>query len=164
MNERQADRISGVLGIAVSATYVAYAQGIEDSLLADEVGAAGVPSGVGLIMLLASAALFIKASRTSASSKPAAGDEAVAPGQWRSHQLALGLLAVLAVYVLLLPLAGYGVSVALLLGAVGWLAGARAAKTLALSAVLGALGLWVLFSVVLGIRMPAGPWPAGWGV
>jgi hypothetical protein len=161
MNERKADRITGVAGLALSGTYIAYAQSIEDSLLADEVGAAGVPSGVGLIMLLAAAALFIKAS---AQGEPTAVDEAPAPSPWRSHQLALGLLAILAVYVLLLPLAGYAVSVALLLAAVGWLAGARAPKTLALSAALGALGLWILFSVVLGIRLPAGLWPAAWGV
>ena len=58
MNAQQGDRITGVLGILVSASYVAYARQIEDGLLADEVGAAGVPTAVGVLMMLAAAALL----------------------------------------------------------------------------------------------------------
>lgn len=159
MTENHADRISGALGIALSASYIAYAQTIEDSMLADSVGAAGVPSGVGMVMMLASAALLLKAK------PPGVTDELPTAGTapWRTHGLALGLLAVLVTYVLILPLAGYWTSIALLLGAVAWLVGARAPRTLLLCAVLGASALWLLFSMALQVRMPPGVWPAWLG-
>ena len=60
MKSHQADRLTGILGIVVSASYVAYARNIEDSLLADEVGAAGVPSAVGAVLMLAAANMQIE--------------------------------------------------------------------------------------------------------
>ena len=160
MSARQADRITGVLGILVSASYIAYARQIEDSMLADEVGAAGVPTAVGLVMMLAAAGLLLKASRRSAAQ---AGDGAKEDTQWAAHWLALALLGVLAAYVLVLPVAGYWVSVALLIGAVSALVGARDRKVILACSVLGATGLYTLFTVLLNIRLPAGLWPTWMG-
>ncbi len=160
MSARQADRITGVLGILVSASYIAYARQIEDSLLADEVGAAGVPTAVGLVMMLAAAGLLLKASRRSAAP---AGDGAEEDTPWAAHWLALALLGVLAAYVLVLPVAGYWVSVALLIGAVSALVGARDRKVILACSVLGATGLYTLFTVLLNIRLPAGLWPTWMG-
>jgi hypothetical protein len=156
MNAQHADRITGVLGILVSASYVAYARQIEDGLLADEVGAAGVPSAVGLLMMLASVSLLLKGLRRVKSDASPTADE---PATWAAHKLALYLLAVLAAYVLVLPVAGYWVSVALLIGAVSALAGAREGKVILACSVLGASGLYALFTLLLNIRMPAGLWP-----
>lgn len=172
MRAADADRLTGILGIVLSATYVAYARGIEDSLLADEVGAAGVPSAVGALLMLASATLLIKgslAARKSAGAEPSDGtakESGVPAGtgsKWRADKLALALLAVLVAYVLILPLAGYVLSIGLLIAAVAWLVGARAPRTVALSALGGALGLYGLFTVLLQIRMPPGLWPAWMG-
>ena len=160
MSARHADRITGVLGILVSASYIAYARQIEDSLLADEVGAAGVPTAVGLVMMLAAAGLLLKASRRSAAP---AGDGAKEETQWAAHWLALALLGVLAAYVLVLPVAGYWVSVALLIGAVSALVGARDRKVILACSVLGATGLYTLFTLLLNIRLPAGLWPTWMG-
>lgn len=160
MNAQQGDRITGVLGILVAASYVAYARQIEDGMLADEVGAAGVPSAVGLLMMLASVALLLKASRRSAGQRKAAPEDT----SWAAHWLALALLGVLAAYVLVLPVAGYWVSVALLIGAVSALVGARDLKVIAACSVLGASGLYALFTLLLKIRMPAGLWPTWMGV
>jgi hypothetical protein len=160
MNAQQGDRITGVLGILASASYVAYARQIEDGLLADEVGAAGVPTAVGVLMMLAAAALLLKASLRTADT---AGNEAQEPTPWASHRLALYLLGVLAAYVLVLPVAGYWVSVALLIGAVSALVGARDVKVIAACSVLGASSLYVLFTLLLKIRMPAGLWPSWMG-
>ncbi len=172
MKASNADRLTGLLGILLSASYVAYARGIEDSLLADEVGAAGVPSAVGVVLMLASATLLIKGSLptrhgagtdSETSTDTDAEPSAVAHAPWRAEKLALALLAVLLVYMLVLPLAGYTVSIALLIAAVAWLVGARAPRTVALSAVGGALGLYGLFTVLLQIHMPPGLWPAWMG-
>jgi hypothetical protein len=160
MSARQADRITGVLGILVSASYIAYARQIEDSLLADEVGAAGVPTAVGLVMMLAAAGLLLKASRPGAAP---VGDGAKEDTQWAAHWLALALLGVLAAYVLVLPVAGYWVSVALLIGAVSALVGARDRKVILACSVLGASGLFTLFTLLLNIRLPAGLWPTWMG-
>ena len=160
MSARQADRITGVLGILVSASYIAYARQIEDSLLADEVGAAGVPTAVGLVMMLAAAGLLLKARRPSAAP---VGDGAKADTPWAAHWLALALLGVLAAYVLVLPVAGYWVSVALLIGAVSALVGACDRKVILACSVLGASGLFTLFTLLLNIRLPAGLWPSWMG-
>ena len=160
MSAQHADRITGVLGILVSASYVAYARQIEDGMLADEVGAAGVPTAVGVAMMLAAAALLLKASRRSAAP---AGDVAKEDTPWAAHKLALYLLAVLAAYVLVLPVAGYWVSVALLIGAVSALVGARDRKVILACSVLGASGLYTLFTLLLKIRLPAGLWPTWMG-
>ena len=160
MSPRHADRITGVLGILVAASYVAYARQIEDGLLADEVGAAGVPTAVGLVMMLAAAGLLLKASRHSAAPT---GDGAKEDTLWASHGLALALLGVLAAYVLVLPVAGYWVSVALLIGAVSALVGARDRKVILACSVLGASGLYTLFTLLLNIRLPAGLWPTWMG-
>ena len=160
MNAQHADRITGVLGILVSASYVAYARQIEDGLLADEVGAAGVPSAVGLLMMLASVSLLLKGLRRV---KADAGDVAKEGTQWAAHWLALALLGVLAAYVLVLPVAGYWVSVALLIGAVSALVGARDRKVILACSVLGASGLFTLFTLLLKIRLPAGLWPTWMG-
>jgi hypothetical protein len=161
MNAQQGDRITGALGILVSASYVAYARQIEDGMLADEVGAAGVPSAVGLLMMLASASLLLKTlRRAKADTSPSAN----APAPWAAHKLALYLLAVLAGYVLVLPVAGYWISVALLIGAVSALVGARDRKVILACSVLGASGLYTLFTLLLKIRLPAGLWPTWMGV
>jgi putative tricarboxylic transport membrane protein len=160
MNAQHGDRITGALGILVSASYVAYARQIEDGLLADEVGAAGVPSAVGLLMMLASVALLLKASRRNTVQVSEVAQEDTS---WSAHWLALYLLGVLAAYVLVLPVAGYWVSVALLIGAVSALVGARDVKVILACSVLGASGLYALFSLLLNIRMPAGLWPSWMG-
>ena len=162
MSARLADRITGVLGILVSASYVAYARQIEDGMLADEVGAAGVPSAVGLLMMLAGAGLLLKSLRPDRA-VAAGGDAAPKTSPWTAHGLALALLAVLAGYMLLLPLAGYWVSVALLIGAVSTLVGARDRKVILACSVLGASGLYTLFTLLLNIRLPAGLWPTWMG-
>lgn len=160
---------ASIFGILVSSTYIWQARAIEDSLLSDEVGAGGVPAGVGLVMMAASLALLVKTmvarARASApqgdaaqSDAPQAGDGAAHP-----HRMALGLLAILAGYVALLPLAGYIVSIGLLVAAVGLFAGARRGLPLVLFALATGPLLWFLFQYLLQVRLPAGAWPALFG-
>jgi putative tricarboxylic transport membrane protein len=175
MKAANADRLTGILGIVLATTYVSHARGIEDSLLADEVGVAGVPTAVGALVMVASIALLVKgilaarqgsaASQKDSEKDPGGDSEAAqAPGpKWRADILALSLLGVLVAYVLLLPLAGYVLSLGMMIAAIAWLVGARAPRTVALSALGGALGLYLLFTVILQIRMPPGLWPAWMG-
>ena len=66
------------------------------------------------------------------------------------------LVLVLLGYAALLPVAGYLLSISLLVGAVGWLAGAAARPALWLCALLAGPALWLLFHYLLQVRMPVG--------
>lgn len=158
--DARVDRVTGALGALLSVSYVLYARGIEDSLLADGVGANGVPTGVGVVLLLASLALFckswIKPAAPDAIAPEVAGDEA---GAKHPHRMALGLLGILAAYVALLPFLGYVVCIGLLVGSVAWLAGARKRLSVQACMLVAGPALWLLFDWALEIRMPVGLWP-----
>lgn len=160
-SDERVDRITGALGVVLSISYVLYARGIEDSLLADGVGANGAPTGVGVVLLLASLALFCKSWIKTAA--PGAADEVAKEGgeagTQRPHRMALGLLIILAAYVTLLPFLGYVVSIGLLVGCVAWLAGSRQRMTIVACMLIAGPALWLLFDWALEIRMPVGLWP-----
>lgn len=150
--------ITGVIGVSASLAYIAAARGIEDSLLADAVGASGVPVSVGALMASASFVLLIKGLLVAAKER-GAGTPAPQDSPMRPHLLALGLIAILAIYLVVLPSLGYIVSVGLLAALVAWFAGGRELKTLLGFAVLTGPLLWFFFDFALKIRMPAGFWP-----
>jgi putative tricarboxylic transport membrane protein len=143
----------GVLALLIAGAYLAEAGTIQQSLLADAVGADGVPrmlaygmGGVGAMMILRD--VF----RAPSGPRPAE----TAAATTSPHTRALGLLAILIAYLLAVPQVGYALSVAGLLAATAVYAGARPGVTLAITAVSGALFFWVMFKYLLGIPMPAG--------
>ena len=151
MNDAQRERwLGGTVGVFALA-YIGHARGIEDSLLADAVGAAGVPLAAGVALALAAAALLLKSFLGTAAGAPAA--PLATPRQWR---LGAALAAVLVAYVLLLPLLGYIIAVSALVLTVALLAGARQRLPLALCAALSGVALWAVFEWALKIRMPLG--------
>lgn len=169
MTENSGERITGALGMVVSTLYILQARTIEDSLLADAVGASGVPVGVGALMFFASLALIVKTFIRQGPVAVAPVDESAGPpegvggksgnSKTRSHWLAAGLLLILVGYTLLLPYGGYLLSVVLLLVASAWFGGARGAATLLITAAAGGLVLWFLFSFALKVGMPPGVLP-----
>jgi len=151
VNDAQRDRLLGIVGAAFALAYIAQARGIEDSLLADAVGAGGVPQAAGIVMLLASLALVAKGLlRRTPAAEPS---EALSP-----RRLAIGAVLVLALigYVLLLPLLGGIVMVSALVLVVALLAGARDRLALALFTALAGVVLWAVFSLALKVRVPSG--------
>jgi len=163
--DRQRDRLLAVIVAVFAASYVAAARGIEDSLLSDAVGAGGVPQGVGIAMLVAAVALFIKtfmgrdaAASTAQAQAESTGEKAdeETGGLWRTA----GLVLILIGYGLLLPRLGYPLTVSLLVLASGWLAGAAFKLPLWLCAALTGPLLWGLFDQLLQVRMPVGSF---WG-
>ena len=164
LSDRATSCVTGAIGLVASLTYVIAARRIEDSMLADAVGASGVPVAVGVLMAVASIALLIKGlvplAKAQTVSAPSIGDpgEAAEP-QMRPHWLALGLLMILLAYLLILPWLGYIVSIGLLSVAVAWFSGGRERKTLLGFVLLTGPLLWLLFDFALKVRMPAGFWP-----
>ena len=171
----QRDRVLALLAAALAVTFVIGARGIEDSLLSDEVGAGGVPQAVGVAMLVAAVALFGKsfigakrgAARSNLADPAGATAAARAPtpietaSDRRSFVLrTVGLVLILCAYAALLPLAGYPLSISLLVLSAGWLAGAALRAPLLLAAAVAGPVLWGLFGYLLQVRMPAGSW---WG-
>ncbi|MBT9463303.1 tripartite tricarboxylate transporter TctB family protein [Hydrogenophaga sp.] len=157
ISDRAASFITGGVALVFSGAYVMYARNIEDSLLADSVGASGVPVMVGMLMGLASVGLLIKGAVTRATGD--VEDDGDAASSNRSHLLAAGLLAILLGYVFLLPMLGYVVSIGLLVAAVAMFAGGR--NKVAVGGMLLVTGpvLWLMFDMALKVRMPAGFWP-----
>jgi len=152
--EARRDRLLAVLTATFACSYVAAARGIEDSLLADAVGAGGVPQGVGWLMLVAAVALFAKSFRGHAVAD--GGDEARGPSWQATAMRTGGLVAILAAYGLLLPRLGYPLTISLLVLASGWLAGATLRAPLLLCAAVSGPLLWAMFDLALQVRMPVG--------
>ena len=161
VSDRHSNLITGAAGLIFSLAYIRFASGIEDSLLADAVGASGVPVSIGLLMAMSSALLLVKALMQKPSpTLHADTDEASDPDSPQNpHRLALGLLLILATYLVLLPWLGYVLAVGLLSAAVAWFAGGREAKVLLGFVLVTGPLLWFLFDFALKVKMPTGIWP-----
>ena len=158
------DLFLGIAALAGSAGYLYETSQIAESPLEDAVGARGVPAAVGWVMaglgvILCSRGLFFGA-RIDALSESSITRERL-PAAMRRHLVALGLLGILAAYVIILPYGGYVVATALLIGAVACFSGAPLRRTLPLIAVAGAVALWIMFDPLLGISLPVGSWWQG---
>jgi hypothetical protein len=161
LSERSASCITGAIGLLGSIVYLAVARNIEDSLLADSVGASGVPIGVGVLMALASVVLLVKGWALQSPVKKLSADrqpviKTASSDSLRPHQLAAGLLLILLLYVALLPFLGYVLSIGLLATAVAWFAGGRDRIALLAFVLLTGPLLWFLFDFALKVRMPVG--------
>ena len=152
------DEILGLGAILSAAAYWAAADRIQVSLLADEVGADGVPKTLA-VGLAACGALLVLATRLKAPVGEDRSEADKAEGR-HAHLKALGLLTGLAVYVLLLPLIGYPIAIALLVAGAALYGGTHLRPRVALIAGLAGLGFWMVFDKALGIAMPLGAWMA----
>jgi putative tricarboxylic transport membrane protein len=150
------DTAFGVLMLVLAAAYYASASAIPQSGLADAVGPQGLPR------IYAAALATLALVRIARSRQPAApGGARIAGGQAPADiRRSLGLLTIGAGYVVIVPWAGYIAAIALLIGAtIGYQARAWRRTHVAI-AVAGALVLWIVFVVFLGIRQPGGVWSA----
>jgi hypothetical protein len=128
------------LGLALAGACWAAADALPVSLLADEVGAGGVPKGLAALLALLSIGIaFTRESET-------------APMQ--DHLKALGIAALGFAYVALVSFLGYVISIALLAGGAALYYGARRTAGVALFALASAGILWLAFGALLGIALP----------
>ncbi len=144
------DLWTGLALMALAGGYYAAALDIPDSLLSDEVGAAGLPKLLAAALALVGAALAIRSQI--AVTPPV--KLAIAPR-------ALGLVGLVLAYIVLLPVAGYPLTLAALVASVALLAGARPTLGLGATAAVAGIGFWLIFTDLFGIAMPAGllaPW------
>ena len=156
LSEVHKDRLLALLAAVFALTLIAAARGIEDSLLADAVGAGGVPQGVGAVMLLAALALFGNSFR--AAPQDSIESETPHGPPWQALGRTAGLAVTLVAFGALLPWLGYAATVSLLVLVCGWLAGAALRAPLLLCAAATGPLLWALFDQALQVRMPVGSW------
>ena len=144
------DAAFGVITLFLAGAYYAAAAALPASALADAVGPQGLPQIYALLLGLLSLVLIGRGWRRTAAAPPAG------TAMWRSF----GLLALGVGYVAIVPWVGYVVAIALLIGGTVFYQARAWRRSDALVAVGGALFLWVLFVIVLGIRQPGGIWAA----
>ena len=153
------DEILGLGVMVLAAAYWAAADQIPVSLLSDSVGADGAPKMLAVALAFCGALLAL-ATRL----KPVAmgaDDDASPEERRRVHLRALGLVLGLGTYILLLPVLGYPLALALLIGGAAIYGGARPSPALVAVAISGGLVFWLFFAKFLGVLLPLGFWAPG---
>lgn len=142
--------------LIISASYYSLASGIGRSALADEVGPAGLPILYATLLATLALALAAKALLRPLLLRAAADTaEKGAPSLGFILRRAAGVFAIGVGYLLIVPLAGYFVTLILVIAAMALFYGERASARLAATAVAGAAVFWALFVWLLGIPMPS---------
>ena len=150
--------------LALAVGYHLLAAQIPESQLSDAVGPQGLPRIYAYLLGGLSLVLVAKSLRTSGPQPNAQGPEPTAhrPLPTASSRVLrpAGVVAIGAVYIVVVPWLGYIVSLAALVAATTYYLGGGPAKRVALVGLCGALLFWLLFVAVLGIQHPAGFWPS----
>jgi hypothetical protein len=146
------DLVCAALGLALAAAYYAAADALPRSLLADGVGADGVPKLLAVVLAVLSVVIGARSFVAGASAASAGSED---PGLLR-HLRALGVAALGAAFVVLAPVLGYPLALALLLLAAALYYGAAPRLQVVLYAGGTAAILWLIFARGLGVAMPAG--------
>ena len=152
----------GALGLLLIALgYYYLATEINQSALADEIGAAGVPVVYAALLVGLALALALKAVMSPRRRRSEFGPEQhTRRDDGRTLGRAAGMLLIGVGYLASITVMGYVVSLAGLIALVALYLGERAGWRLAGIAMGGAIAFWVLFDRVLGIEMPSGLWSA----
>lgn len=149
------DLILGLTAFSLGAAYTYQAAQIPRSALGDAVGAGGVPQILGLIMCLCGVMLIVQSLwlRRAGNYVPEAISEVFADPR-HLMVFAGGVVVCTIAYFFLLNLVGYIVAMTLYLTAIIRLQGVAFSMRSGLVALLGAVGLWLLFDIFLGINLP----------
>lgn len=146
----------GLLTFVLGSVYLYFAYGIRKSALADTMGAGGVPRVYGWVMVGLSVILICQALWGYIRSKEKISLREEWQGQGMNTLKAAGLLCFGIVYLLIVDVLGYLLSIALLLFGVALYRGAPFGLRLAAISIGGAIFIWGIFVLVLGVRMPPG--------
>lgn len=153
------DFVGGLVAIALGSLYLIFSFRQRVSALADTIGPAGIPKVLGILMLSLGIILCAQAIfQTRKSFVPAATEW---NGEARKIFRAFGLIIIGVIYLFLLAFLGYVLSIALLLVAIAFYLGAASSWRMILVAAGGAVLLWTIFVILLGVPMPAGIFSQG---
>ena len=158
------DRLWGLWWVGLGGIYLWSAFGIEPSPFGDPLGPRAFPILLGIAMLAGGAALLAAPSARvrSARGYPSGlqpspdhedGQDEGPPFGWSTALMVWGTLVV---YSLFLPHLGYVPATVLFLAAASLLAGERSVVRLVVFSVSTAVGVFLLFTRLLGISLPPG--------
>lgn len=154
------DTVVGMAALVIAGVYAFFSLEIPHTLLADPVGASGLPMVYAIALALIGCVLIAR----SPGSRAPAGDT-IASSRAHSnagrHLRAIGLLLPGAAYLLLVSSLGYFATILLLIAAVALYAGARLNLALVSISALGAAAMWVTFVMLFKIPLPPGSVWAG---
>jgi putative tricarboxylic transport membrane protein len=159
-DEAQRELVLGCVTLAIAVGYYLMAIQIQQSDIADVVGAQGLPKTYAALLAMLSIILI---ARSAAQRRfPAAPDAAPVTATprvtrgvaWR----VFGMLMNGVIYILVVPWLGYLLSIAALIAATVYYQGGGLNRRVAAVAIGGALLLWLLFVRLLHIAHPAGIW------
>jgi putative tricarboxylic transport membrane protein len=139
------DRLFGGIMLLVALAFIASATQIEAALIFDSLGPRMFPIIIGVLLAIASAYLVLRPDPEP--DWPAAG---------RVAEIVLALVLMLAYTFLLEPL-GFVLATALASSLLSWRLGAQPV-TAVLSGIGIAVGIYVVFHLILGLSLARGPW------
>jgi putative tricarboxylic transport membrane protein len=139
------DRIFGIIGILLAAFYAWQGTLIQESFIQDPVGPKAFPYIIAIVLALSSLVFVLKPDP--APDWPAAG---------RFFEIAISV-AVLVAYALALPEAGFVASTAVAACFLSWRLGAAPLHS-AIAGITIAVGIYVVFHLILGLSLAKGPW------
>jgi hypothetical protein len=143
------DLVFGGATLAVAVIYYALSSTIPASDLADPIGPQGLPKIYAYVLGALSAILLVNSLRARLDAEESR----------LAVKRAAGILVIGVLYVVLVPWVGYAATIALLIAGTTYYQGAAITGRVVFAALSGAIFLWLLFVVLLGIPQPAGVWP-----
>ncbi len=159
--EAHSDIAGGLVLLAIAGLYYAGIGQIAESSLSDEVGASGLPRILAALLLVFGLILVARAGLTIWQTRHLTVTPEIAPDAENSDPVATfwraaGFLGFGAAYTVLLPIVGYIPAVALLITAVALFEGAIPSWKVPVTAIAGAVGYWLIFVKMLGVKQPPG--------
>ncbi len=155
------DLAAGVVLLAGSVGYYWMASELPTSLIDTTISSSAMPKLLAISCGLLSSVLIVQGLLARRAAHPAQTATGIPPKEATlNHWRTAGLFLILVGYVAVLPYAGYAFSIAVLLFVVAWYRGGTFSLHTLAFAVVGAAVFYVLFVVLLNVRMPAGTWPA----
>jgi hypothetical protein len=177
------DGALGIIGLVLAGAYYLVAADVPESLLADAVGPAGLPTIyayvlAGLSLVLVGRGFTPREAEDAGRGFTAREAEDVGRGftpreaedvgrgftprharrEGAPYGRAAGLLAFGVIYIAIVELVGYVVAVALLIAATVWYQGGVFKPRILLVAAGGAVLFWLMFVRLLGVQHPPGAW------
>jgi len=152
-----AETVVGLVLLVFSVVYWFQARALPHSALGGSVGASGMPELLAILLGVFSLILTVKSLFATAHERAEMRDYI---GGLRQNLRASGIWIIGAATVFALPIAGYPVTVALLLFSIALYYGRRPSLLLVAFAIGGAVVFTLLFSVLLRVPMPLGIWPS----
>jgi len=157
------DFIAGCGLLVFAVVYYLAAAAIPESQLSDTVGPGGMPKSYGIALgvlsiLLITQAVMARRRAVGTADGPAARQ--AAQKELHSALRGAGMLGFGIAYLVLLPLIGYVIALALLIIATAWYQEGARRPWLVPTAIVGAGIFWLIFVQVLQIDQPAGFWPS----